>query len=132
MERIPERLSEYSRKRRQERQNRKRAQFLAGPIPVAWVTQAAALPGSALAAALAIWFKAGCEKSHRNLSICPTLLGRFRVKRVSGYRALNSLEEAGLVSIVRRRGACPLVTIRRVVKRGTTRMTEDTSAGTAG
>lgn len=113
MERIPERLSEYSRQRRRDHQKRKQVEFVAGPIPVAWVTKAAALPGGALAASLAIWFRAGCEKSQRNLSICPTLLERFHVKRLAGYRALQALERAGLVSVVRHRGRCPLITIRK-------------------
>ena len=113
MERIPERLSEYSRKRRREHQKRKQAEFLAGPIPVAWITRAAALRGGALAVALAIYFKAGCERSTAELSICPTLLERFHVKRLAGYRALNALEQAGLVSVVKHHGRCPLVTIRK-------------------
>lgn len=113
MERIPERLSPESLKRRRERSKRKQAEFLAGPIPVGWLTTAASLPGGALAAAIAIWFRAGCGKSHGNLSICPTLLERFGVKRMAGYRALQALEEAGLVSVVRHRGRCPLITIRK-------------------
>ena len=113
MERIPERLSEDSLRRRREMRKRKSAEFLMGPVPVSWLTRAAALPGGTLATSLAIWFRSGCERSQRGLSICPQLLERFGVKRVAGYRALNALEKAGLVSVERHRGRCPLVTVHK-------------------
>ena len=91
-------------------------EFLRGPIPLAWLAQAAALRGKALAVALAIWFKAGATK-------CPTvrlgraLLVKVSVSRKAGYRGLAALESAGLVVVERHPGRCPVVTICDVAPR---------------
>ena len=113
MERIPERLSEDSLRRRREHEKRRKGHFLAGPIPVTWLATAQRLGGSALAVGLAVWFKTRVESDGKAVPICPDLLARFGVQYHTGRRGLLALEQAGLVSVERRSGACPLVTIRK-------------------
>lgn len=109
MERIGERLSDASRNRRLKKGNRQGGEFLRGPIPIEWLTAAARLPGKALAVGVAIWFRVGCQPYDADVSICNTLLSRLGVHRVSGYRGLAALEQAGLVAVTRHRGRCPRV-----------------------
>ncbi|MBT6157400.1 MAG: hypothetical protein HOL01_04970 [Planctomycetaceae bacterium] len=40
------------------------------------------------------------------------MIERFGVNRQAGYRALAALEDAGLVTVDRKPGRCPLVSIR--------------------
>ena len=84
--------------------------FLKAPIPWNWIVQAAALPGSALVVGLCVWrLVAATRRSSVKLSNkeCE-LLG---VTRYAKSRALRSLEGAGLVSVVHKRGRFPRVSI---------------------
>jgi hypothetical protein len=71
---------------------------------------AAVLPGKCLHAGVALWFAAGDAKSAKiplsNIAGC-----RFGLERNSKYRALDWLEGAGLISVERRIGTTPIVTI---------------------
>lgn len=87
--------------------------FLKGPVPLAWLACAAALPGKALAAGVALWFERGIT-GRKEVVAGKGLLGQFNVGSRAGYRALSSLEAAGLVSVVRHRGRCPRVKILKV------------------
>ena len=82
-----------------------------GPIPGEWVSRAAKLPGRVLHVGLALWFLAGMEKCR---TVKPTwrIWRRFSVSPDTGRRGLAELERAGLVSVDRHPGRCPLVTIR--------------------
>jgi hypothetical protein len=84
--------------------------FLKGPIPWEWLTQAAKLPGHTLHLATALWFLAGIEKK-RTVKITHAILNELGVKRATGYRALEALEKAALVSVERKVGRSPRVTI---------------------
>ena len=84
--------------------------FLRGPIPLNWLGIAARLPGKALHAALAIWLEAGI----RNSAVVPlsNVTGqRFGIDRSAKYRALEWLEGAGLITVERKLGRAPIVTI---------------------
>ena len=111
MDRLPETLSEQSRKRREAKRTRRQAEFIKGPIRVEWVCKAARLSGRALAMALALLFKAGVSGTEKDVPLSPQLLERFGVSRRSNHRALAALERAGLVKVKRQRGRCPRVTI---------------------
>jgi len=110
-EHILEQLSGPSKQRREAKCRQQHKQFLKGPIPLIWLATAAGLPGKALAVAVALRYRAGLEKSMDGLAVTPRLLLRFGVSRFAGYRGLASLERAGLVSVERRDGRCPRVTI---------------------
>jgi hypothetical protein len=84
--------------------------FLKGPIPWDWLEKAAQLPGKALAVGMALWLWAGMKRSRR-LSLSISSLSAMGVKRNAGYRAMNELERAGLISVVRHTGRKPKVTL---------------------
>jgi hypothetical protein len=84
--------------------------FLRGPIPWDWLLQAGRLPGSALHAAMLLWFEAGCRKT-RTVSFNRTRAAEFQLSPDTMSRALRELEAAGLVSILRPPGRCLRVTI---------------------
>jgi hypothetical protein len=85
--------------------------FLAGPIPLNWLSVAAMQPGKALQVALALWFWAGVKRSRQVPLRMSWLRTNFGVDRYSGYRGLAALERAGLVSVIRHRGRKSLVTL---------------------
>jgi hypothetical protein len=84
--------------------------FLKGPIPLDWLSTAARLPGKSLHVAIAIWFTASLAKSATvplsNIAGLP-----FGLDRNAKYRALQWLEEAGLISVERKLGRAPVVTL---------------------
>jgi hypothetical protein len=111
MDRVSERLSSASIARRKKRASRRSAEFLRGPIPVDWLAAASGFGAKSLTVGLAIWFRAGIEGRKDSLKLCRATLERFAVNRLSGYRGVIALEDAGLLSVVRNRGQCPVVTI---------------------
>jgi hypothetical protein len=84
--------------------------FLKGPIPWGWLAAACSLPGKALHVGIALWLWAGIEKSSQ-VRLGTSRLAQVGASRHSAYRALNALESAGLVTVARRKGKSPLVTI---------------------
>jgi hypothetical protein len=84
--------------------------FLRGPIPWAWITAAAALPGQALVVGLCVWRLAGAMKSHI-VSFGNSDLKPLGIDRAAKSRALQALETAGLIAVARRRGRFPTVTL---------------------
>ena len=84
--------------------------FLRGPIPLNWLSTAATLPGRSLHVGVALWLEAGL----RNSAVVPlsNITGRhFGLDRNAKYRALAWLESAGLVTVERKLGRAPMVTI---------------------
>lgn len=91
-----------------------KGEFLKGPIPLNWLSTASGLRGkAALAVGLAIWFEAGRRKSN-NINLTRAICERFGVNRKAKYRGLTSLENANLISVVRRPRKNPMVTILEV------------------
>ena len=87
--------------------------FLRGPIPLDWLSAAAALPGRSLHVGVALWLEAGL----RNSAVVPlsNLTGRyFGLDRNAKYRGLEWLEQAGLISVERKLGRAPMVTLYAV------------------
>ncbi len=84
--------------------------FLKGPIPQMWLSRAASLPGKSLHVGLAVWFLAGMAKS-RSVRLSAGVSRAFGVDRHAKYRALRWLEDARLVTVVRRPGRSPIVTL---------------------
>jgi hypothetical protein len=84
--------------------------FVKGPIPMNWLSAAAAIPGKAVIVALAVWFLAGMKKTS-TVKLTRTVLDRFSISRHAAYRCLQRLEAAGLVEVRRHRGRCPVVTL---------------------
>ncbi len=84
--------------------------FLKGPIPLLWLEQAAQLPGKSLHAAVALWYVAGLARS-RSVALSNRSGRRFGLDRNAKYRALGWLEEARLITVERRPGSSPRVTL---------------------
>lgn len=84
--------------------------FLKGPIPGPWLAQAVKLSGRTLRVGLALWYLVGLKSSR---SVKPTweTWRRFELSPDAGRRGLAALEAAGLVSVDRRPGCCPVVTL---------------------
>ena len=86
------------------------AKFLRGPIPLDWLSRAASLPGRSLHVGVAVWFMAGLRKS-RTVPISNITGLLFGLDRNAKYRALEWLESADLISVQRKAGCAPVVTI---------------------
>lgn len=90
--------------------------FLRGPIDWRWLEIAVALPGRALHVAIWLHLWAGIRKSN----VVPVTLSRIPgVPRMTAARGLAALERARLVSVDRRLGRRPIVTIRGPSPRST-------------
>ena len=83
---------------------------LYGPIPWAWLLPALRLPGPALQVAMACWLSAGWERS-AEFELGLSAWAELGLSRFSTGRGLEYLREAGLVSIARRPGRSPSVSI---------------------
>jgi hypothetical protein len=89
---------------------------LYGPIPWAWWLPASRLPGKSLQVAAVCWLLGGLGRSadfELSLDLWPGLTdwAEFGLSRFSASRGLDALESAGLVSVVRRPGRPPVVSI---------------------
>jgi hypothetical protein len=84
--------------------------FLRGPVALDWLAQAARLRGRALAVGVLLWFMVGLTKS-RSVHVPGCRLADFGLDRFALYRGLAALERAKLVTLRRRRGAHPRVTV---------------------
>lgn len=114
---VGERMSEPTRKRWQDKRKRNGERFLRGPVPLVWLTQAARLTGKALTVGMAVWYLRGMRNADP-VSLTPATWEQFGLDRFAVWRGLKQLEAAGLVTVERHRGRCPLVTIRGVRRKG--------------
>lgn len=88
----------------------RRAKFLKGPVPWAWIEVTAKLPGQALAVGLVLWRLRGATNS-RVIRLGNADLGALGIKRSAKSRALASLKQAGLIAVDQLPGRLPVVTI---------------------
>jgi hypothetical protein len=82
-------------------------------IPLTWIQRAACLPGRTSELGLVLWFLAGVGRT-QTVRLRPSLCAAFGVDRHAAYRAIAQLESAGLVSVDRKRGRAPIVTLHAV------------------
>jgi len=75
------------------------AWFIA-PIPVAWIAEAAKLPGHALHVALAIMFVHGM-KHGQVIELTRFHFNIFSISRGSARRGLDALQQAGLIEYMK-------------------------------
>ena len=86
-------------------------EFLRGPIPLSWLSQAAKLPGKApLAIALALWFESG-RKKDREVKLTTPIAERFIGDRRLKSRGLKGLQSAGLIEVTQPKTKNPTVRI---------------------
>ncbi len=84
--------------------------FVRGPIPWNWLEAAAQQSPSSVGVGLVLWFLRGCKNSSV-VKFSYKRAAELGVKRKSVYSALKFMEAAGLVSVKRSPGNCPVVTI---------------------
>lgn len=110
---VPEVMSEATRLRWQAKRQRQDARYLRGPVPLEWLGKASTLPGKALAVALMVWYWRGLT-GETTVKICPESLPAFKLSRFAVQRGLQALESAGLITVQRHRGRCPVVTLTAI------------------
>ena len=88
----------------------KTALFLRGPIPLAWLGCAAALPGKSLNVGIALWWLHGMAKG-KPFKLTQKALQTLNVERDAASAALVRLEQAGLIRVVRQPGQRPTVSM---------------------
>ena len=84
--------------------------FLKGPIPIAWLMKASALPGKAFQTGIVLWYLCGLRKKE-TIVLANGLLEQFHISRQAKYRCLKALEGAGLITFEGRKDRNPRVTI---------------------
>ena len=85
--------------------------YLRGPIPLAWLATAARLPGQSLAVGVGLWHLAGLRRTQQHLALSTERLGSFGVSKYAKDRALRHLIAAGLVTVERKKGRSPRVSL---------------------
>ena len=81
-----------------------------GPIPMAWLNEAAKLPGKALNLGIAIWWLAGMSKTTA-FKLTGKALDQLDISRDAASSALKRLEAQGLIRVQRLPGQRPTVEI---------------------
>lgn len=89
------------------------APFLKGPIPMAWLSKAAKLPGKALNVGIAIWWLHGMSKT-KPFKLTGKALDQLDISRDAASSALKRLEAQGLIRVQRAPGQRPAVEILSV------------------
>ena len=84
--------------------------FVRGPIPLEWLSKAAALPGKTLNVALALWWLQGMSKG-QPLKLTRSALKHLNIERDAASAGLARLERAGLIALQRRPGQRPTISI---------------------
>ena len=84
--------------------------FIKGPIPLDWLSKAAALPGKAINLALALWWLQGMAKG-KPFKLTQAALTALNVKRDAASTGLAGLEEVGLIQVERQPGQRPVVSV---------------------
>ena len=92
------------------RRVRSQQPFLRGPIPLKWLSRAAALSGKTLNLAIALWWRHGMAKSEP-FKLTQKALEYLNVDRGAASAGLVRLERAGLILVERREGQRPIISI---------------------
>lgn len=89
--------------------------FLKGPIPMAWLNEAAKLPGKAINLGIAIWWLNGMAKT-KSFKLTGKALDQLYISRDAASSALKRLEAQGLIRVQRAPGQRPIVEILPVTE----------------
>ena len=88
----------------------KTAPFLKGPIPISWLSRAAALPGKAINVALTIRWLEGMSGG-KPFKLSKKVLGLFYVSVDAALDALRRMEVAGLIKLTKTPGQRHLIEV---------------------
>lgn len=92
------------------RGKRKTLKYIAGPLPVDWLSKCALLRGKCLNVGLALWWVHGMTKKNP-IALTKQIRCEFGIGRSSASYALSLMEKAGLVEVERHQGRAPRVTM---------------------
>ena len=84
--------------------------FISGPLSLHWFSRAARLPGKSAVVGLLIWYRHRLEKK-RTVVFNQSRWKTFGLSRDAARRGLRALEKAKLVSVRRKLGCPPRVTL---------------------
>jgi hypothetical protein len=84
--------------------------FLRGPIPMEWLSKSAELPGKTLHLSIALWWLHGMANG-KPFKLTKRALDSLNVSRDAAGDGLVRLEQQGLISIVRKVGQRPTITV---------------------
>lgn len=84
--------------------------FFRGPVPLDWVACMAPLPGKVPQLGWLLWFMVGLRR-RKTFRLEPKWYGLFGLHRKAVYRGLRVLESEKLISVKRKPGAAPEVTV---------------------
>jgi hypothetical protein len=84
--------------------------FIAGPVDVAWVLQAAQLGVTALLVGLALWHLKGLRRAD-SFIVSNLMMQEWGIRPDAKSRALRKLEKAGLIIVGRRGKRSPTITL---------------------
>jgi DNA-binding MarR family transcriptional regulator len=88
-----------------------RGRYLKGPVPWEWIAATADLPGKAWLVGLCIWRLSGAKNS-KTVRLGNADLKPLGIDRAAKSRALQALENAGLITVKRDPGRFPIVTLQ--------------------
>jgi hypothetical protein len=108
--RLPEGISFPSPKKQRPDRLKRGRQFVKGPIPIDWLSKAASLHGKVFQTAIALWYLVGAKKTI-TVSLSNEIAEKFGVGRNAKYKNLEVLKQAGLVTVQRKHGRSPVVTL---------------------
>ena len=95
------------------KKRKKPERYLRGPIPMNWIISAGELAGSSLLIGMVLWHFRSLRKS-TELKIGIGDLSKFcNIHPDTVRRAINSLEDAGLISVERKIGCKNMITLRK-------------------
>lgn len=103
--------ADYQERLRAERQTRRQDRFVAGPIPVPWLSRVIEMgTPSALEAGLALFYLRGLNRSD-TFRVEPERFRELGIGDTARHRGLRELERLGLVRIDRSPGSAPEATL---------------------
>ena len=79
-----------------------------------YAASAASRHGSGFKVAITLWYISGLHRQAKTVKLSGSVLHKMGIGRHAGYRGLGALEQAGLVSVERRQGRSPLVTLLNI------------------
>ncbi len=97
---------------KRERKRKATHPFIRGPIQHDWIVKAGSISRrEPLVVGLELWYLAGLGSSTDLIVFCPKRCESYGLGVRGAMRGLSQLERAGLVRVLRKRGACPRVDI---------------------
>ena len=90
--------------------------FIKGPIDLEWIHKAAGV--NATEVALWLCYKEGFVGTGKWVHVRPRELNKYGLTRKRRNRQINSLEEAGWITVKRKPGQCPVIRRKRCLSTG--------------